>query len=227
MGTIRKLIRKIISESYTDLNENTIHLAPENIPAGIRNWAKSLGGVSRYKVIQNQHKVTINQPWNIADFETYQFFKLMPNGDAIITGNELTRSGNESDSPQGHEEGMRKEGTVEIPAGFVLAVHGTYPKRVEIFTGPGAQLALPDTDLYSDLTIEQLIALHSAKALKSFARPKFPEEVYAGLIAKGLMMKNKSLTVAGRNALEDASVKDRLRNVDPQIKMKYSIQGYF
>lgn len=171
----------------------------------------------------------ISIPWNVADTETYQFFKLTPDGDAVLVGNLIVRNGYESDSPQGYEEGMLKNGYVEIPKGFVLVRHSTYPHGVEIFTGPGAQLQLPQADLYADLTDEQLLALAAAKSLKPFARPKFADEVYLGLAEKGFMNKGKAITVAGRNALEDATVRARLKGLCEKTKLKYysMLQSYY
>ncbi len=207
MDKIKTLIRNVLKE--ISLQESTMYDDGKNIPQGIRNWVKSFFGsdVPRYKINQGESEVTINMPWHEADRETYQFFKL-ENNSATPVGNGLSRSGMEGDSPQGFEDGQRKDGKVTVPEGYVLLCVGSYPKRAEIFTGQNVQSFLPNKEAI-DLSPTELIILATAKGFKPHARPKFSDEHYANLISKGLLKSNRSITVDGRNVLEDPEIKEK------------------
>lgn len=199
---------EFIKESYS----SDIFLSVKNIPDGIRDWAKEISGknIQQYRLDQSGKPVTIGMPWHDADRETYQFFRLT-NNNAVPVGNIVTRSGWESDSPQGYIEGQKKSGTLEIPEGMILVVYGSYPQRVIIHTGPKSELMLPDTSKSEDITDEELIILIASKSLKSFARPKLQDEFYDRLIKKGLLAKNRSITNEGRNLLTNSKIKEQAR----------------
>jgi len=207
-----------------------IYLSASDVPVGIRDWAKSMAGknIQRYKLDQSGKSVTIDMPWHDADRETYQFFKMVGDGNnAIPVGNQLTRSGWESDSQQGYIEGQQKSGSVQIPEGMLLVVYGTYPQRVVIHTGPNAKLMIPDNSKFEDISNEELVVLIAAKSLKSFARPKFPDDVYNKLISKGLLAKNRSITNDGRNLLNDSNIKEKAKKaVDEHNKKTGLGNGY-
>lgn len=225
MDKIRSLIIKLINENFKILVESEFYDNGKNIPQGIRNWVKSTFGseVPKYKIIQGEPEVQINMPWHQSDYETYQFFKL-ENNNATPVGNQVTRSGNESDSVQGHLDGESKEGKVKVPEGFVLVCYGSYPKRVEIYTGNNVQHFLPNKEQSADLNSTELIILASAKALKSFARPKFKDDAYLNLIQKGLLKPNRSITVDGLNVLLDPETKEKIENAK---KLYYQQTGRY
>lgn len=203
------------------LEEGKIFDDGKNIPEGIKSWVKRNFGTSvlKYTIRQGETEVQINMPWHDADRETYQFFKL-ENGNATPVGNEITRSGMESDSPQGYIEGQKNNGKVTVPEGFVLVCYGTYPKRVDIYTGQNVQGFLPDKEKVEDLGPTELLILYVAKALKPFARPKFKDEFYDILIKKGLMKSNRSITVDGRNLLEDPDIQEKIKQAKELFKKK-------
>lgn len=177
----------------------TLRLKPQDVPQGIKLWARKVSGgnIQTFELDQSG-QVRISMPWHVSDKVIYQKFKLLPNGDVQPYGDTITRVGWEADSPQGAEDAERKSGVMEIPEGHLVVAYGTYPKRIEIYAGKGSEKMLPSAeDVELDLT--QVYALAAAKQLKPFARPKFREEVYQTLIDKGLMNKNKSITVDGRN----------------------------
>lgn len=203
------------------LEEGKVYDDGKNIPEGIKSWVKSNFGtsVSKYTIRQGELEVQINMPWHDADHETYQFFKL-ENGNAVPVGNEITRSGMESDSPQGYREGQKNDGKVTVPEGFVLVCYGTYPKRVDIYTGQNVQGFLPDKEKVEDLGPTELLILYVAKKLKSFARPKFKDEYYDILIGKGLMKSNRSITIDGSNLLEDPDIKEKIEQAKELFRKK-------
>jgi len=208
MDKIRNLIRGMLKEMI--IQEATMYDDGKNIPHGIRQWVKSFFGsdVPKYKIHQGESEVEIRMPWHDADRETYQFFKL-ENNNATPVGNGLSRSGMESDSPQGNEDGQSKNGKVTVPEGFVLLCVGTYPKRAEIYTGQNVQSFLPTNTVGNDLSPTELIILGAAKGLKSFARPKFSDEHYNNLISKGFLKSNRAITVNGLNLLQDPEIREK------------------
>jgi len=190
-----------------ELYESKIHVASKQIPDGIKNWVKTNhGDIKEYKIDQSGNKVIISQPTYIGCQEIYQFFDLAAEQPV---GNPISRSGWESDSPQGYEEGQRKNGTVEVPEGKVLIKYCSYPRSVTIYTAQGAQLFLTDNSLVDELTVEEIIILNSAYALKSFARPRFADHFYDNLIEKNLLKKNRSITIDGKNLIQDDKFKKR------------------
>ena len=213
LNELREIIGQVVDAHIKQtLTEGTIYLDPKDVPQGIKDWVRSYSGknIQKYRVHQGQSVVTIDMPWHQADKETYQFFKLI-NDNAEIAGNEVTRKGWESDSPQGHIEGVGKNGKVTVPEGFVLVCYGTYPERVEIYTGENVQMFLPNKQASEDLSYTELVILAAAHGLKSFARPKFKDEWYDKLIEKGLLKKNRSITISGENVLQDPDAKEKIK----------------
>ncbi len=220
MDRIKSLIRNVIRE--ITLQESTMYDDGKNIPTSIRQWVKSKLGsdVPKYKILQGESEVVINTPWHQSDYETYQFFKLEDNNSATLVGNVITRSGMESDSPQGFQDGQSKTGKVTIPEGFVLVCIGTYPKRAEIYTGQNVQSFLPDKTPGLDLGPSELIILQAAKSLKSSARPKFHDKYYDILISKGLLKSNRSITIDGMNLLLDPEIQEKVRQAAELFRQK-------
>ena len=220
MDSIKKTIRAILKEMF--IQEATMYDDGKNIPTTIRQWVKSKLGsdVSKYKIIQSESEVVINTPWHQSDYETYQFFKLEDNNSATLVGNVITRSGMESDSPQGFQDGQSKTGKVTVPEGFVLVCIGTYPKRAEIYTGQNVQSFLPDKTKSLELGPSELIILQAAKSLKSHARPKFHDKYYDTLISQGLLKSNRSITVDGMNLLLDPEIQEKVRQAAELFRQK-------
>lgn len=215
-------IRKIIKEAVLKiLEETTFYDDGKKIPQGIKNWVKSTLGsdVTKYKIHQGESEVVINLPWHESDYETYQFFKL-ENNNANPVGNEITRSGNEHNSPQSFLDGQKKDGKVNVPEGYVLVCCGTYPKRAEIYTGNEVQLFLGDANAVSELTPIESIILATTRGLKSAYRPKFADEHYARLIEKGYLKSNRAITTAGLNIVLDPAFKEKF----DQAKQSYEKQ---
>lgn len=193
------------------LNED-IWMKPDEIPFGIKNWVKEVSGknLQKYKVEQSG-KVNISEPWHERSSSTYQKFQLTQDGNAIPVGENLSRHGYESDSPQGYEDGLRKSGIMEIPDGYIVVQYMTYPEMVIIHTPKNAQKFLPKSNDDFDLTMTEIYILAAAKQLKPFARPKFKDENYERLIQKGLLNKNRSITIDGRNLLQTQKASDLLK----------------
>lgn len=187
-------------------------LKPQDVPEGIKSWARKISGgnIQKFELDQSG-KVRISMPWHEADSVVYQKFKLLPNGDIQPYGDTISRVGWEADSPQGAEDAERKSGIMDIPEGHVVVAYGTYPKRVEIYAGKGAEMLLPSSSEDVNLTHTEVYILAAAKQLKAFARPKFPEEHYQNLIAKKLLNKSKAITVDGRNMLQNPQVRELLK----------------
>jgi hypothetical protein len=91
---------------------------------------------------------------------------------------------------------------------MVMVKVGIYPKSATIYTSGDAIKPLPVQ--VDNISNHEIIALLSARGLKSFARPKFDKSVYDALYKKGLMKKNKSLSNDGKNFLVSYG-KDKLR----------------
>ena len=205
---LTNLITKVLHEEF--LRETKIYLSKDNIPVQIRDWAKSIlnSNVDKYILYQGEI-VHIGIPWHEADREYYQFFELLPNNSAKIVGNRISRTGLEGD---GVITGKEVSGKLDVPSGKVLVKVGTYPKRVEIYTAKDAQLFLANDDILDTLSDEQLAVLYWAKTLVPSARPKVNQKVYDSLIDMGLLNKNKSITVAGKNIAANPITKQRLQN---------------
>jgi len=189
-----------------------IWLKPKDVPEGIKAWARKISGgnIQKFELDQSG-KVNISMPWHVSDSVIYQKFKLLPTGNIQPEGEQLTRVGWEADSPQGADDAQRKSGTMDIPEGYIVVAYGTYPKRVEIYAGKGAQLLLPTSGEAPELTLTDVYILAAAKQLKSFARPKFKPENYENLISKGLIKRNRAITIDGRNLLQDKAIRELLK----------------
>lgn len=178
------------------LSEATLYLTKKELPLSITQWVEG-----RFKNIPPHIKliqgeiVTIDLPWHEAAREYYQAFKMVGVDKFEPIGETLRRSGSESFlDAQPDEE-------VKIPVGGLVVCYCTYPKQLTVYTGDGALPLIADKSSAEELSNNALVALYSARSLKAFARPKFDQSVYDELIVKGYMMKNKSITTSGRNAL--------------------------
>lgn len=203
---LKKLIRETVSEF---LNEGYA-LDPNMVPRGIRSWVEQTLGVRIKKYTLEQYgEVTISMPVFEADRETYQMFRL-ENGDAVpMHGVNFYRAGNEGDGVP--VTGHKIEGPVQIPSGHVLVRTSRYLKSATLYTANDAQKLLPPPPTEETrLSDFELLALFQARSLISSYRHKFKPEVYDRLISLGLMAKNKSITINGKNTLEEPSNKERL-----------------
>lgn len=103
-------------------------------------------------------------PRHEADRTYYQFFKLIDPKTAKLVGNEIGRSGLEGD---GVITGREVGGKLNVPSGYVLAVAGTYPTRLELFTSDDALKPITDSNLLDQFEIPELIILLAASNLSS------------------------------------------------------------
>lgn len=192
------------SVSYARYSNDTlteIHMATKDVPYEIQQWVeRKIGKVKRYEVIQ-KGSLHISPPWHERTYNAYGTFKMV-NGRFILLS-EFGMSGNDPNDLSGGSQ------VIEIPTGHVVVQTDSYTGTAKIYTSDDALLALPSGDT-DTLTDAEKLALYSAKTLKSAYRHKFKQEVYDSLIAKGLLEKNKSISINGRNALEQIP-KDELR----------------
>jgi hypothetical protein len=195
------------------LRESSLNIRAKDLPPSIANWIKArFGSIPAHIELIQGKTVMINLPWHEADRVTYQAFEMVGPNQFKPIGSSLTRSGNE-----GMFNTMRDE-EVAIPAGGLVVRYDTYPRKIRIYTGEGAQPMLVDTTPAEDLSNDAILALYVAKSLKSFARPKFDQSVYDELISKGYMAKNKSITPDGRNIL--SMLKDRIKDAISEYNEK-------
>lgn len=188
--TYKERIRKLLIEA-------TLYITKKELPPSIAQWVIGrFGNVPAHIQLIQGERVVIDLPWHEAAREYYQAFEMIGPNTFKPIGETLMRSGSESFLDYKHDE------TVDIPSGGLVICYLTYPKQLRIFTGEGAQPMIVDKTPTEDLDFRAIIALHAAKSLKSFARPKFDQSVYDELISKGYMAKNKSITSDGRNALQ-------------------------
>jgi len=202
---------------------SNLKIPAKQIPASIRQWVKETldgHGLQQYNLKQGVD-VQAGMPWHEADSEFYKMFKLMPDGSAQPTDFSFERSGLEGD---GSVTGKEVSGKTKVPSGFVIVVVGTYPKRATIYTAEDAQLLLPKK---ADLSDEEIMILFWARAYVSSSRPVFKDKtLYDKLVEKGLLKKNKAISLDGRNVLEDKEIKDRLNklqnsNFDNKLESRY------
>lgn len=178
-----------------------VNLDRKQVPIEILNWADEQLGKrisSHIKLIQ-KGTIRADMPWHEADREYYQMFKLADNNRAIKVPFSFSRSGLEGD---GVVTGKEIGGETEIPSGFVMAVVGTYPSRLEIYTAADATKFLPDTS--TEVSDEEFKHLYYKQSLISSARPKVPEEIHQSLLQKGLIKANGAITNAGRNIVNNS-----------------------
>ena len=222
---ISKTVESILASNtahiaQTILASEAIHLAPQTIPDTIKSWASSVVGkrVQKFQLYQAQ-EVDVDIPWHEADTEYYQLFKITPTGVQEATLS-FQRSGNE-----GPWTGAVMEGKSKIPSGYIMAIAGTYPPRVSIYTADDAQKFLPQTKI--DLTDDEAAILYWAKSLKSFARPILKEQLpYQTLIQKGLLDNRKAITIDGRNIINQPEIKQQLKNVaDKYLKRELYLKN--
>lgn len=184
----------------------------KDIPLEIQNWVDNkIGRVIKYEIRQAQ-KIDITIPWHEADKVYYALFELEKNGNAKKTTMEFSRSGMESFSDK------PIQGSGNIPSGYVMVEAHTHPKMAVIYTSDDAQQFVP---LKSDnLSDEEILILYFAKALKPFARPIFKDNgLYENLVKKGYLLKNNSITVNGRNIVEEK--KDYIYELTHGERAKY------
>lgn len=193
------------------LDESKIHVSVNEIPNEIVSWARGQVGsnFSKNIVIKQESRVEINMPWHEADREYWQFFKLTGTQSATQVGHGVDRSGLEGD---GVVTGKEVDGYVNVPSGYVLACAGTYPVRLTLYTADDAMKPVGSGNDLDKLSINQLLILLQAKGLKSPYRDKFADEEYAGLIAGGYLASNRSITIKGRNLVEDPALKKRVED---------------
>lgn len=178
-----------------------LHMSAKDVPTEIQRWVSDkIGSVKRYEVIQ-KGSLRISPPWHEQTYNWYGTFK-MSNGRFILLS-EFGMSGND---PKDLTSGSH---VIEIPSGHVVVETDMYTGTARIYTSDDALLAIPSGEVDS-LTDAEKLALYLAKSYKPAARYKFKQEVYDSLIAKGLMGTNRSITINGRNALEQIP-KDELR----------------
>lgn len=209
MCWLDSFIRNSFEFKVITKNSN-LKIPSKQVPNEIRNWVKEIleKDLREYALVQGK-EVSVGTPWHEADREYYKMFKLLPDNKAQETEFEFERSGLEGD---GAITGKEISGKTKVPSGFVIVVVGIYPKRATIYTSEDAQLFLPKNDI--ELSDEEIIALYWARSLISSARPIFKDKkIYDSLINKGLLKKNKAITIEGKNVLEDSKIKERLKSI--------------
>lgn len=201
----------LLSEStYNLIMENPIYMKQNEIPFQIVNWAKQkIGNVRLWKVRQ-KGSVSVSGAWHEYTTNYYGVFHLS-NGDYIKT-KEFAING---------KENVSGSQSIEIPSGYLVVILDTKTSSADIYTAPDALKLISDNSLADELTDEQLMALYEAKSLKSFARFKFKESVYEALIVKGLLAKNKSITVEGRNLITSIP-RSKMQEVVDRLNLIYS-----
>jgi len=217
---LSELIRKSFEYKIIRKKSN-LKIPSKDIPKEIRSWIKETLGkdLREYSLVQGK-EVVADMPWHEADREYYKMFQLLSNGKAKETDFEFSRSGLEGD---GAITGKEIAGKTKVPKGFVIVVVGIYPKRATIYTADDAQLFLPKKEL--DLSDEEILILYWARSLISSARPVFKDQKnYDSLIVKGLLSKNKAISIEGKNALEDAKIKEKLKSLRSTDKFDNDIK---
>lgn len=189
----------------------------KEVPEAIRTWVKETLGVDirEYKLHPNTDVVNVDSPISEHAREYWKGFRIGPDGVVFPSDRTLTRSGWEiSDEPNVNIK--LEPGTLVVNAVRDYKYNAAY-----IYTAIGGLDLLPSHEGDVELTDEEWIALMEAKQLKSFARTKFKEDVYAELIAKGYMRRNKSLTLQGTNLLEDVGSRDARKAAIERMQAKY------
>jgi hypothetical protein len=119
-----------ITEGYSMLFESVV-LAANQVPMGIRNWVSSKLGKNIQKyTVEQKGSVTIDMPWHEADREYYQMFSLSGSNAVPMDDVQFQRSGMEGDGVMA--TGHKIAGEVQIPSGYVLVCAGIYPMRATI-----------------------------------------------------------------------------------------------
>jgi hypothetical protein len=221
------IIEKVVKNSFEMKlvkKMSSLKIPSKNVPKEIREWVKEVfegKDLREYSLTQGKD-VVADMPWHEADRQYYKMFKLLPEGKAQETDFEFQRSGLEGD---GSVTGKEVGGRTKVPSGFVIVVVGVYPKRAEIYTSDDAQMFLPKKDV--ELSDEEIMVLYWARSLISSARPVFKDKkFYEKLIEKNLLKKNKAISLEGKNILEDATIKERLKTIrskDFEDKLEESI----
>ena len=214
---LEELIKNSFEFKMIKKNSN-LKIPYKSVPVEIQNWVNSTveKKLREYTLIQGK-EVSATTPWHEADREYYKMFKLLPDGQAKETGFEFVRSGMEGD---GVVTGKEIEGTTKIPSGFVMVVAGTYPPRAEIYTSDDAQMFLPRNDI--ELSDDEISVLYWARSLTASSRPILDDKsVYDSLIQKGLLKRNKSITLEGKNILENSTIKTRLNQLQRSNTFKH------
>jgi len=223
MKNLNEQINKI--RSMMGLSENRMYVTPNEVPADILSWARGKIGSNFTKniVIRQEPRVEVSMPWHEADRMYWQFFKLIDPKTVQMVGDEVGRSGWEGD---GNVTGKEVNGYLNVPSGYVLAAAGTYPVRLELYTSGDAMKPISEPGALDNLSIDQLIALIQAKALKSPYRTKYPDNVYQGLIDQGYMASNRSVTVKGRNLANSPELMDKLNKYAEENGLYFSTGSY-
>lgn len=212
-----------------------LHIPKKDVPQRIIQFVISVlnKSINEYK-IDNTGLYHAHMPWHEADRTYTQMFELSPPmtnvtvyGSTTVvmarpTDFHFSRSGLEGD---GCVTGKELEGSVEIPTGFVFVEVGIYPQRCTIFTAKDATVFLPIPNV--ELHDLELVILFQARSVKTFARTRWPDIQYKNLIEKGLLKRNRSITMDGKNIL-NANI-NRLQEINKLNKYPYmsnvSIQG--
>lgn len=190
-----------------------VYVKKDVIPVAIRQYVKNILDVDlkEYQVEQ-KGSISIGMPWHEGCSEYYKMFQVVSTDpiDVKPTDFAFSRSGMEGD---GCMTGKEIGGSTVIPSGFLMVKVSTYPKNCKIYTADNATKMIPDNSGI-DLSDDEILALYYARSLKSFARPKYAEEVYISLQEKKLMSKNKSITTDGKNFLGSEKAKSHLKNLN-------------
>lgn len=201
----------LLSESvYSLVVENVIHMSQSDIPSDLVQWAKSkIKNVRGWRVTQTG-KINVSGAWHEHTVNNYGIFQLS-NG-RYIKQNEFSVAG---------WEPTTGSQTINIPSGYLVVVTDSRTATADIYTAPDALKLLQDTSILDELSDEEIMALYESKKLISKARFKFKDEVYNKLIQLKLMNTNRSITIEGKNVVENIS-RDKIREVVERLNKIYS-----
>lgn len=204
----------ILSESsYNSLVledfDRGIEMKQSDIPADLVQWANSkIGNVRRWKVRQ-KGEVYVSGAWHENSASIYGVFHLM--NDHYIKIKEVFIGGKEPFTP--NEK-------IEIPSGFLVVLLDRMTRVADIYTSSDALKMIQDTSALDTLSDEETMALYEASRLKSPFRFKFPDEIYNSLLTKGLMAKNRSITIEGRNLINSVP-RAKISEICDRLNEKY------
>lgn len=192
-----------------------MNIEPKDLPHGIRRWAENIlspqsnfgrGRKLGWISVEARDTVTIQSSGSDTSRDYWAAF-VLTEGDATQVGSTIVRKAANMFEPHSTDRT-----TTRVEPGTVLCrlTVGYKVVMLYVFTGEGAVFALPPPP---ELTDGELTCVLQASHLKSAYRDKWKPEVYASLIDKGLLNKNKSVTASGRNVADNITYekKDALR----------------
>ena len=174
------------------------HLSKKEIPLSIYRWSSHCHGKAMNKFILEicplEHAIVqIGPPVSEYNYDHWQAFSLQEETWKPL-GEALGHSGYSENWINSHPK--HNEFLLTMERVIVQCSSGYHPYNI-IYALEGVfKIALQEE---LELTPAQMGAIQAAYALKSFARPRFKDEIIQSLVEMGLMAKNRSLTLKGKN----------------------------